>query len=256
MTKCESLQEHKRLAYLEMKVDGDVWMYVDHMKFENHLDLIEALDPYYSRSTFEKQSEAQAKLTDGSLKMGPTKKFADWRGRFMAVHELVKMPDAAMIGYARKYLQPNLAAGASHGFDDESPGALLRSLDVVRTWDMTQKQINSSSSSASKPRTRDERSQKLRERSERPDRREWQNEAMRKVRACCRCGGTTHQARDRTGCAIILWADVKKKLPGMVRVSPMEVEYQAHVEDDDGQEEGQEETELDDMGEPIDPDFP
>jgi hypothetical protein len=254
MTKCDSLQEHERLAYLEMKVDGDAWMYVNHMKFESYLDLIEALDPYYSRSTFEKQSEAQAKLTDGSLKMGPTEKFADWRGRFMAVHQLVKMPDAAVIGYARKYLRPNLAAGASHGFDDESPGALLRFLDAVRTWNTTQKQINSgktevtktaSSSSTSKPRTRDERSQKLSERSEQPD-----------CQECYRCGETTHQARDRTGCAIIPWADVKKKLPGKVGVSAMEVEYQAHVEEDDDLEEGQEETDLNEMGEPIDPDFP
>jgi hypothetical protein len=175
------------------------------------------------------------------------------------------MLDAAMIGYARKYLRPNLAAGASHGFDDELPGALLRFLDTVRTWDTTQKQINSgktevtktaSSSSTSKPRTRDERSQKPRERSERPNRQEWQTETMRKIRACYRCSETTHQARERTGCAIIPWADVKKKLPGMVGVSAMEAEYQAHVEDDDDQEEGQEEPELDDMGEPIDPDFP
>jgi hypothetical protein len=42
----------------------------------------------------------------------------------------------------------------------------------------------------------------------------------------------------------------------MVGVSAMEAEYQAHVEDDDDQEEGQEKPELDDMGEPIDPDFP
>jgi hypothetical protein len=84
MTKCESLQEHQRLAYLEMKVDDDAWMYVDNMKFENYLDLIEALDPNYSRSTLEKLSEVQAKLTDGSLtwaplRSSPTGVVASWR---------------------------------------------------------------------------------------------------------------------------------------------------------------------------------
>jgi hypothetical protein len=264
--KCESLPEHQRLNYLEMKVDGAAWMYVDDLRFNSYLDLIEALDPYYSRSTFEKQADAQSKLTNGTLQMGAHEKYADWRGRFMAIHQLVKMSDAAMIGYACKYLRPSLAAGASHGFNDEEPGALLKFLDAVRRWDMTQKQINSgklqvtkTTASAAKPRTRNDCT--ARDKNSRSDKREvatrmdWQKEALLKAKACFRCGDGSHQARDRTGCAVLPWAEVKTKLPA--GLSAMQADYQAYVEDNDKQEGGQDtpEPELDDMGEPVDEDF-
>ncbi|KAG9375690.1 hypothetical protein A1F94_013746 [Pyrenophora tritici-repentis] len=126
--KCESLPEDKQLAYLEMKVDGAAWQYIDDLKFEHYLDLLEGLDPYYARSTYEKVSEAQSQLADGSLKMGSSESFADWRGRFMSVCRLVKLPDSAMIGYARAFLRPGLAAAASHAFDDEQENALVKFL--------------------------------------------------------------------------------------------------------------------------------
>ncbi|KAG9384343.1 hypothetical protein A1F94_003890 [Pyrenophora tritici-repentis] len=130
--KCESLPEDKQLAYLEMKVDGAAWQYIDDLKFEHYLDLLEGLDPYYARSTYEKVSEAQSQLADGSLKMGSSESFADWRGRFMSVCRLVKLPDSAMIGYARAFLRPGLAAAASHAFDDEQENALVKFLDAAR----------------------------------------------------------------------------------------------------------------------------
>ncbi|KAG9387742.1 hypothetical protein A1F94_000634 [Pyrenophora tritici-repentis] len=126
--KCESLPEDKQLAYLEMKVDGAAWQYIDDLKFEHYLDLLEGLDPYYARSTYEKVSEAQSQLADGSLKMGSSESFADWRGRFMSVCRLVKLPDSAMIGHARAFLRPGLAAAASHAFDDEQENALVKFL--------------------------------------------------------------------------------------------------------------------------------
>ncbi|KAG9380870.1 hypothetical protein A1F94_008190 [Pyrenophora tritici-repentis] len=110
----------------EMKVDGAAWQYIDDLKFEHYLDLLEGLDPYYARSTYEKVSEAQSQLADGSLKMGSSESFADWRGRFMSVCRLVKLPDSAMIGYARAFLRPGLAAAASHAFDDEQENALVK----------------------------------------------------------------------------------------------------------------------------------
>ncbi|KAG9388652.1 hypothetical protein A1F94_001545 [Pyrenophora tritici-repentis] len=151
--KCESLPEDKQLAYLEMKVDGAAWQYIDDLKFEHYLDLLEGLDPYYARSTYEKVSEAQSQLADGSLKMGSSESFADWRGRFMSVCRLVKLPDSAMIGYARAFLRPGLAAAASHAFDDEQENALVKFLDAARKSDLTQKQINQGKTAADKPRT-------------------------------------------------------------------------------------------------------
>ncbi|KAG9384322.1 hypothetical protein A1F94_003869 [Pyrenophora tritici-repentis] len=115
-----------------MKVDGAAWQYIDDLKFEHYLDLLEGLDPYYARSTYEKVSEAQSQLADGSLKMGSSESFADWRGRFMSVCRLVKLPDSAMIGYARAFLRPGLAAAASHAFDDEQENALVKFLDAAR----------------------------------------------------------------------------------------------------------------------------
>ncbi|KAF1836482.1 hypothetical protein BDW02DRAFT_577973 [Decorospora gaudefroyi] len=131
-------------------------------EFESYLDILEGLDPYYARSTYEKVSDAQSKLSDGSLKTAPNEKFADWRGRFMSVCRLVKLSDQAMIGYARTFLRPSLAVAASHAFEDEQDNALVKFLDAARRADMTQKQINQgksigtekSRSTTTKPRQR------------------------------------------------------------------------------------------------------
>ncbi|KAG9376698.1 Asp-protease-2 multi-domain protein [Pyrenophora tritici-repentis] len=193
--KCESLPEDKQLAYLEMKVDGAAWQYIDDLKFEHYLDLLEGLDPYYARSTYEKVSEAQSQLADGSLKMGSSESFADWRGRFMSVCRLVKLPDSAMIGYARAFLRPGLAAAASHAFDDEQENALVKFLDAARKSDLTQKQINQGKTAADKPRTkprtrspndrnpaRKARSGRGQHREATTTRTEWQKDAMAKAK--------------------------------------------------------------------------
>ncbi|KAG9379360.1 Asp-protease-2 multi-domain protein [Pyrenophora tritici-repentis] len=191
--KCESLPEDKQLAYLEMKVDGAAWQYIDDLKFEHYLDLLEGLDPYYARSTYEKVSEAQSQLADGSLKMGSSESFADWRGRFMSVCRLVKLPDSAMIGHARAFLRPGLAAAASHAFDDEQENALVKFLDAARKSDLTQKQINQGKTAADKPRTRralpNDRNPARKARSGRGQHREatttrteWQKDAMAKAK--------------------------------------------------------------------------
>ncbi|KAA8615819.1 Asp-protease-2 multi-domain protein [Pyrenophora tritici-repentis] len=223
--KCESLPEDKQLAYLEMKVDGAAWQYIDDLKFEHYLDLLEGLDPYYARSTYEKVSEAQSQLADGSLKMGSSESFADWRGRFMSVCRLVKLPDSAMIGYARAFLRPGLAAAASHAFDDEQENALVKFLDAARKSDLTQKQINQGKTAADKPRTkprtrspndrnpaRKARSGRGQHREATTTRTEWQKDAMAKAKVCFRCGETGHQARDKKGCAILDWDQIKPKL--------------------------------------------
>ncbi|KAG9377832.1 ZnF C2HC domain containing protein [Pyrenophora tritici-repentis] len=218
--KCESLPEDKQLAYLEMKVDGAAWQYIDDLKFEHYLDLLEGLDPYYARSTYEKVSEAQSQLADGSLKMGSSESFADWRGRFMSVCRLVKLPDSAMIGYARAFLRPGLAAAASHAFDDEQENALVKFLDAARKSDLTQKQINQGKTAADKPRTaahalpndrnpaRKARSGRGQHREATTTRTEWQKDAMAKAKVCFRCGETGHQARDKKGCAILDWDQI------------------------------------------------
>ncbi|KAF7578900.1 PRP38-assoc domain containing protein [Pyrenophora tritici-repentis] len=241
--KCESLPEDKQLAYLEMKVDGAAWQYIDDLKFEHYLDLLEGLDPYYARSTYEKVSEAQSQLADGSLKMGSSESFADWRGRFMSVCRLVKLPDSAMIGYARAFLRPGLAAAASHAFDDEQENALVKFLDAARKSDLTQKQINQGKTAADKPRTkprtrspndrnpaRKARSGRGQHREATTTRTEWQKDAMAKAKVCFRCGETGHQARDKKGCAILDWDQIKPKLSSM-HLYAMGADFDA--EDDD-----------------------
>ncbi|EDU48651.1 predicted protein [Pyrenophora tritici-repentis Pt-1C-BFP] len=259
--KCESLPEDKQLAYLEMKVDGAAWQYIDDLKFEHYLDLLEGLDPYYARSTYEKVSEAQSQLADGSLKMGSSESFADWRGRFMSVCRLVKLPDSAMIGYARAFLRPGLAAAASHAFDDEQENALVKFLDAARKSDLTQKQINQGKTAADKPRTkprtrspndrnpaRKARSGRGQHREATTTRTEWQKDAMAKAKVCFRCGETGHQARDKKGCAILDWDQIKPKLSSM-HLYAMGADFDA--EDDDSNASTEEEPELDDMGEPV-----
>ncbi|KAF7566696.1 PRP38-assoc domain containing protein [Pyrenophora tritici-repentis] len=241
--KCESLPEDKQLAYLEMKVDGAAWQYIDDLKFEHYLDLLEGLDPYYARSTYEKVSEAQSQLADGSLKMGSSESFADWRGRFMSVCRLVKLPDSAMIGHARAFLRPGLAAAASHAFDDEQENALVKFLDAARKSDLTQKQINQGKTAADKPRTkprtrspndrnpaRKARSGRGQHREATTTRTEWQKDAMAKAKVCFRCGETGHQARDKKGCAILDWDQIKPKLSSM-HLYAMGADFDA--EDDD-----------------------
>ncbi|KAG9384349.1 Asp-protease-2 multi-domain protein [Pyrenophora tritici-repentis] len=250
--KCESLPEDKQLAYLEMKVDGAAWQYIDDLKFEHYLDLLEGLDPYYARSTYEKVSEAQSQLADGSLKMGSSESFADWRGRFMSVCRLVKLPDSAMIGYARAFLRPGLAAAASHAFDDEQENALVKFLDAARKSDLTQKQINQGKTAADKPRTRtrspNDRNPARKARSGRGQHREatttrteWQKDAMAKAKVCFRCGETGHQARDKKGCAILDWDQIKPKLSSM-HLYAMGADFDA--EDDDSNASTEEEPEI------------
>ncbi|KAG9375558.1 hypothetical protein A1F94_013880 [Pyrenophora tritici-repentis] len=171
--KCESLPEDKQLAYLEMKVDGAAWQYIDDLKFEHYLDLLEGLDPYYARSTYEKVSEAQSQLADGSLKMGSSESFADWRGRFMSVCRLVKLPDSAMIGYARAFLRPGLAAAASHAFDDEQENALVKFLDAARNRARAPNDRNPA---------RKARSGRGQHREATTTRTEWQKDAMAKAK--------------------------------------------------------------------------
>ncbi|KAF1828427.1 hypothetical protein BDW02DRAFT_593259 [Decorospora gaudefroyi] len=228
--KCESLPQDKQLAYLEMR-----------------------LDPYYARSTYEKVSDAQSKLSDGSLKTAPNEKFADWRGRFMSVCRLVKLSDQAMIGYARTFLRPSLAVAASHAFEDEQDNALVKFLDAARRADMTQKQINQgksigtekSRSTTTKPRQRSPNDRNAERKAQ---------EAMAKAKVCFRCGESGHQARDKTGCPILDWDKIKPKLHGMgLRPNAMEADFTGPSQDDDHQSTDGETTEeeLDDMGEPM-----
>jgi hypothetical protein len=92
---------------------------MDDATFKNYWDILEALDPYYGRSMFEKVVEAQQKLQDSSPKQKPGKDFAAWRGPFMSVARLLKMDDATIIGFARQLLKPHIADRASIKFDDQ-----------------------------------------------------------------------------------------------------------------------------------------
>ncbi|KAI1515318.1 rve multi-domain protein [Pyrenophora tritici-repentis] len=166
----------------------------------------------------------------------------------------------AMIGYARAFLRPGLAAAASHAFDDEQENALVKFLDAARKSDLTQKQINQGKTAADKPRTkprtrspndrnpaRKARSGRGQHREATTTRTEWQKDAMAKAKVCFRCGETGHQARDKKGCAILDWDQIKPKLSSM-HLYAMGADFDA--EDDDSNASTEEEPELDDMGEP------
>jgi hypothetical protein len=48
--KCSSVPEESRVPYLESRVDGVAWLYINDTTFEDYFVILEALDPYYGRS--------------------------------------------------------------------------------------------------------------------------------------------------------------------------------------------------------------
>ncbi|KAG9383468.1 Asp-protease-2 multi-domain protein [Pyrenophora tritici-repentis] len=70
---------------------------------------------------------------------------------------------------------------------------------------------------------------------------EWQKDAMAKAKVCFRCGETGHQARDKKGCAILDWDQIKPKLSSM-HLYAMGADFDA--EDDDSNASTEEEPEI------------
>ena len=277
--KCETLPVDRQIQYLEAKVDGDAWVYIEDSvdDFRSYMDILETLDTYFGRSTFERVQEAQTKISDGSLLMGRTEKFADWRGRLMAVHRLTKMADTVMISYCRQWLRPRLAQAASIGFDDEQENAFIKFLDSVRKADLMQRQIDQGKTSSApattngkdksrtpKARTRspNDRNADRKNKSARGQQREAtsqrtqaQKDAMTKAQVCFRCGDKGHQARDKKGCPVLDWDKIKAKISG-VRLNALDAEYTVDSDDDaDGDAQSDvttdDEEELDEMGNPV-----
>jgi hypothetical protein len=226
IAKCDSIPEDNQVQYLESRIEGDAWDFIDDVKAISYLDLLEALDPFYGNSTYEKISDALSKLTDPKqpLKQRNDESFALWRGRFMAIHKLAKQSDHFMLGQARKLMKPSLAHAASAGFDDQQANALVKFLDAARIAENTQKQINAGKSQdaradkSNKPRTRapGDRSPARRqaggryaERQATTARTEEQKDKLRKANACYRCGSKTHQARHKVeGCKVLPWDQI------------------------------------------------
>jgi hypothetical protein len=75
-------------------------------------------------------AKAQEELTNSTLKQ-KAEGFAEWRGRFMRVQRLVKLPNNVMLGYARKLLRPSLADRALIRFNDKQDYALVKFLDAA-----------------------------------------------------------------------------------------------------------------------------
>ncbi|KAI8930412.1 hypothetical protein NX059_000002 [Plenodomus lindquistii] len=222
VTKCETLPDDKQLPYLESRINGQAWELIDDMAFRNIYDLLDTLDQYFSRSSYERVADAQAKLQDGSLRMG-NQSFAEWRGMFVPIIRRCKLPEAAMVGYARQNMRPGLAKDASIGFDDNMPNALTLFMDAARKADLMQRQINMGRpKEKAAPRGRhaspERRTSSFRRTQQQPQatnqvqRTQEQREAMNKKRVCWRCAEPGHQARDNTGCRILSWDKCKSKL--------------------------------------------
>ncbi|KAF7575424.1 PRP38-assoc multi-domain protein [Pyrenophora tritici-repentis] len=97
--KCESLPEDKQLAYLEMKVDGAAWQYIDDLKFEHY-------PPPYNGQ----QSVQQAASTVGGLSLSfklpdievwkgndDTKNYDKWRRS--AIQKCESLPEDKQLAY-------------------------------------------------------------------------------------------------------------------------------------------------------------
>lgn len=262
VNKCEYGYEEEghRIAYLINFIKDDAWELVKDIKPISYHDFLEGLDEFYGSTSADKIAEAIEKLSDPSqpLKQKPGETFAAWRVRFVAVRNLVKLPDLTMIKYAQIFMNSVLANAATI---KKQPGDnLFKYLQYAQEFDRerqttsrpaTTKPASSSSFKPTKrvtivdPRTDTHGSSKrYTDKQIAYNRSEQEKDTLLKNKLCFKCGKPGHQQRSPTAPCKGKPFTPSNQIPALAAAVNM-------IDLDDGETEDEpepEEPEVDDQG--------
>lgn len=282
VNKCSTyVNDHAALIYLEDRIKGNAWDLIkyDITSAKSYLDILEVMDEHFGAETYEKEMEAEALLRDQhTLVQKQGEAFVNWRQRFLKVHAILQKSDREMVGYARQYMRPGLAAATTAG---SVRGETLTSfLNRARDRDLDQKEINRHSTPTAKKTERERDSRKTpRRRSpgdRSPERKRASNRTAKrsvgfgrtneqrdvlfKNKACFKCGDKAHRSNDCTKTTAVPFDQIKG-----LSLNAMDAEFtddedvaddtRDHSDHDHDEHQAYAEDEVDDEGYVVNPEY-